>query len=132
MTRHIDELAELYALGSLDARDRAVVERHTRTCVDCANRIRNAEETIAFIADLEQHHDPPRAIAQSFAARLASSRAAQKRLSGKVIGTVLGAISLSLGFAYVPVERPSTRTALADSNNAISNAARVDVRTTRH
>ncbi len=131
MIRHIDELAELYALGSLDSRDRALVERHTRTCVACANRIRAAEETIAFMADLEEHHKPPRAIFQNFAVRLAASRAAQKRLSGKVIGTVLGAIVLTLGLAYVSGERPSTPTALADANHAFSGDAGLDPRATR-
>jgi hypothetical protein len=60
MNRHIGEFAELYALGSLEARKRATVELHVRTCVACANRIRAAEETIAFIAGLEVHHEPPR------------------------------------------------------------------------
>jgi anti-sigma-K factor RskA len=89
MTRHIDELAELYALGSLDAGERTVVERHVRICLECANRIRAAEETIAFIADLEAHHEPPKFIAQNFTARLANSRAAQKLRSLKVITTAL-------------------------------------------
>lgn len=89
MTRHIDERAELYALGSLDAAEGRVVERHVRTCLECANRIRAAEKTVAFIADLEAHHDPPQSIAESFSARLADSRTAQKLLSLKVITTAL-------------------------------------------
>jgi len=36
---------------------------------------------------LEDHHEPPHAIAENFAARLALSRQAQKRLSRKVITT---------------------------------------------
>jgi anti-sigma-K factor RskA len=86
--RHIDELAELYALGSLEAEERAAVEHHIRGCLRCADRIRAAEETIAFVSDLEAHHEPPHAIAENFAARLAVSRHAQKRLSLKVITTV--------------------------------------------
>lgn len=88
MSRHIAALAELYVLGSLEVRERAQVERHVRMCALCAKRIRAAEETIAFIADLENHHEPPQTIAENFAARLAVSRAAQKLLSLKVIGTV--------------------------------------------
>ena len=88
MKRHIGELAELYALGSLETGERAAVERHIRTCVECADRIRSAEETIAFVSDLEPHHEPPHTIVESFAGRLAVSRRAQKRLSLKVITTV--------------------------------------------
>lgn len=128
MSGHIEELAELYALGSLDARERATVERHVRTCGECANRIRAAEETIAFISDLEQHHEPPQAIAGNFAARLAASRAAQKLLSLKVTGTVLGAIVLILSLAYVADERAATRAALAD--RSVSSVASVSYRTT--
>lgn len=53
MTEHIDELAELYAVGSLDDLDRARVERHVETCTPCAERLAGAEETIAAIAEGE-------------------------------------------------------------------------------
>lgn len=98
MTRHIGELAELYALGSLERAEKTTVERHIRSCVKCADRIRAAEETIAFVADLESHHEPPETIAESFAGRLATARAAQKLLSIKVIGTVLTIGLFLLGF----------------------------------
>lgn len=97
MKRHIDELAELYALGSLESDERAVVERHIRGCTECADRIREAEETISFIADLETHHEPPDAIAENFACRLAGSRHAQQRLSLKVITTVLAGGLIIIG-----------------------------------
>ena len=89
MSSHIGELAELYALGSLDDRARSVVERHVQSCLECANRIRDAEETVAYISDLEEHHDPPQTIAERFASRLALSRADQKSLSLKVITTAV-------------------------------------------
>jgi anti-sigma-K factor RskA len=89
MSGHIGDLAELYALGSLDEQERVTVERHVRACVECANRVREAEETMAFISDLEPHHDPPESIADRFAARLALSRGEQKALSRKVITTAL-------------------------------------------
>lgn len=98
MSGHINELAELYALGSLEVRERATVERHVRTCVECANRVRAAEETIAFISDLQEHHEPPQTIAENFVARLAVSRVAQKHASLKVITTIFvgGLILFSL------------------------------------
>jgi hypothetical protein len=100
---HIEELAELYALGSLDSREGAAVERHVRTCIECADRIRDAEATIAFISDLEEHHQPPRMAARSFPVRLAGARAAQKRSSLKVIVTVLvgGLLFLTVHFALL-------------------------------
>ena len=58
--RDIDELAELYALGSLEPAERALVERHVRGRIACADRIRAAEQTIASISDLEV---PPRTAA---------------------------------------------------------------------
>jgi anti-sigma factor RsiW len=89
VSAHIGELAELYVLGSLDDQERAAVERHVRACLECANRVREAEETVAFISDLEEHHDPPQTIADRFAARLALSRAEQKSLSLKVVTTAM-------------------------------------------
>ncbi|HEX3457596.1 MAG TPA: hypothetical protein VHR97_06525 [Candidatus Baltobacteraceae bacterium] len=100
MRRHIGELAELYALGSLEAGERASVERHIIGCIECADRVRDAEETIAFMVDLESHHEPPHAIAESFATRLAVSRRAQKRLSLKVITTVFVGGLIVLGLVH--------------------------------
>jgi anti-sigma-K factor RskA len=89
MNRHSGELAELYALGSLDDGERASVERHIQACLECADRVRDAEETLAFISDLEEHHEPPQTIAERFAVRLALSRAEQKSLSLKAITTAV-------------------------------------------
>ena len=75
--------------SSLDDRERIVVERHVQRCLECADRIRDAEETVAFISDLEEHHDPPQTITERFASRLALSRADQKSLSLKVITTAM-------------------------------------------
>jgi anti-sigma-K factor RskA len=97
MNPHIGELAELYVLGSLSSGERTTVERHLRRCARCADRVRAAEETMAFISDLEEHHEPPQTIAESFAARLAASRAAQKALSLKVIATVVAAGAVLIG-----------------------------------
>ena len=96
--RHIDELAELYALGSLEADERARGGTARQGLHACADRIRAAEETVAFISDLEAHHEPPQAIAENFASRLAISRHAQKQLSLKVITTAFVGGLIVLGF----------------------------------
>lgn len=49
MTQHIDELAELYALGVLDEEERARVDAHALACDACASRLGEAESTIAFM-----------------------------------------------------------------------------------
>lgn len=43
---HIGENAELYALGELDELEAARVERHARTCEQCARRLGEAEATV--------------------------------------------------------------------------------------
>lgn len=50
-SRHIDELAELYALGSLDELDRARVDAHVRTCEECAARLGEAEATLVALIE---------------------------------------------------------------------------------
>jgi hypothetical protein len=59
MTDHIDELAELYAIGSLDEVERLRVERHVTACVPCATRLQEAEETVAVVAAAQPQHEVP-------------------------------------------------------------------------
>ncbi|HEV2261536.1 MAG TPA: zf-HC2 domain-containing protein [Candidatus Rubrimentiphilum sp.] len=47
MNRHIDELAELYALGSLDDLERRQVDAHVRSCDECAARLGAAEKIVS-------------------------------------------------------------------------------------
>jgi anti-sigma factor RsiW len=49
VSEHIDELAELYALGTLDERERAAVDAHALECDACAQRLGEAASTIAFM-----------------------------------------------------------------------------------
>jgi Putative zinc-finger len=49
VTQHIDELAELYALGVLDEEERARVDAHAIGCDTCAGRLGEAERTVAFM-----------------------------------------------------------------------------------
>ncbi len=43
---HIGDLAELYVLGELDPSERAAVEAHIATCIQCLRRVGEAEETL--------------------------------------------------------------------------------------
>ncbi|TAM60688.1 hypothetical protein EPN52_04550 [bacterium] len=49
---HLDERAELYALGDLDERERRDVERHARTCSACAQRLAESCETAYALSAL--------------------------------------------------------------------------------
>ncbi|MGB8796311.1 MAG: zf-HC2 domain-containing protein [Candidatus Aquilonibacter sp.] len=53
---HIGDLAELYALGELDASERAAVEAHIATCMQCLRHVGEAEETLLALerGDLAQ------------------------------------------------------------------------------
>jgi hypothetical protein len=44
--QHLDESAELYALGGLGELERARAERHLRTCDECAVRVGRAEAAV--------------------------------------------------------------------------------------
>lgn len=50
-SQHIDELAELYALGSLEESERAAVDAHVRTCEECAARLGEAEATLVQLIE---------------------------------------------------------------------------------
>ncbi len=43
---HVGDLAELYVLGELDPSERAAVEAHIASCVQCLRRVGEAEETL--------------------------------------------------------------------------------------
>ncbi|HEY6326480.1 MAG TPA: zf-HC2 domain-containing protein [Candidatus Cybelea sp.] len=43
---HIDDSAELYAVGALDERERAEVDAHVAECPECLRRLGEAEETV--------------------------------------------------------------------------------------
>jgi Putative zinc-finger len=43
---HIGDQAELYVLGELDASERAAVDAHIATCMQCLRRVGEAEETL--------------------------------------------------------------------------------------
>ena len=48
---HLDDDAELYALGMLDAAERGRIEAHLRDCDDCLQRVGRAEATVAAMTE---------------------------------------------------------------------------------
>jgi hypothetical protein len=59
---HVDELAELYALGALAESEAAAVERHGAQCTRCARRIGEAEETVLALERECAAQQPPDAL----------------------------------------------------------------------
>lgn len=62
MSAHIEELAELYALGALDADEYDLVQAHIRTCPDCALRVQAAEDAVTALAQTLPPKSPSRAL----------------------------------------------------------------------
>ena len=81
---HVDELAELYALGALGESEAAALERHVAQCAACARRVGEAEETLLALEsrfpeqqppdalDMRSRFEPPRPAWWRFAAALAA------------------------------------------------------------
>lgn len=69
---HIGELAELYALGALNDVERAGVDRHVRSCAECAARVGDAER---LVADTIAEREPPAQLDRRVRATLAPRRA---------------------------------------------------------
>lgn len=63
MKNHIGDLAELYALGALDANERLAVEVHVEVCSECARALGCAE---AFVLSLDaataERREPPESL----------------------------------------------------------------------
>jgi hypothetical protein len=57
---HIDQEAELYALGILEDEERAHIDQHLVTCGPCAERVGVAEAAIAALIDATLQRKPER------------------------------------------------------------------------
>ena len=124
MTDHIEELAELYALGSLEEIERARVEKHVETCEDCALRLDEAAIVVADLAQAQpQTHAP-----QRLQERLAGSIGPALKPSPRPHlphWQVLGAIAAAFALAFIPAWVAVDRTTLArsDDNRALARIA---------
>ena len=67
---HVDERAELYALGALDAAEARALETHVAHCAECRRRVGEAEEAV-LVMDGQFAPMPPPA---SLASRVRASR----------------------------------------------------------
>lgn len=56
---HVDDLAELYALGSLSEGERAAVDAHAAKCAPCLRALGEAEETLLALEGQYETIAPP-------------------------------------------------------------------------
>lgn len=57
-TRHLEESAELYALGALPDDERAAADTHLAECDACARRVGEAEQTVAAMVQPDSSFSP--------------------------------------------------------------------------
>lgn len=69
MNGHLEERAELYALGALDDSERAQVERHLTACAACAARVGQAEATVLALIESDTGTMPSATRAPLFVAK---------------------------------------------------------------
>lgn len=124
MTEHIDDLAELYALGDLDLRERAVVESHVRSCAICEKRLHDAEAAVLALAQQDDQHEPP----AHLMARLDASLALNSRRLLTSWMLPLLAVAAVLVIAIVPLfslfgSNRRMRAELATENAAFARIA---------
>lgn len=111
-TGHVNEEAELYALGTLGEIETARIERHVRTCDDCARRLGEAEATVLRLIESDvgdrAQAPPARPLLPKPRTRVVEAAAAA--------AAVAAVITFALTTYVSPVrehsERPSDRPAL--------------------
>ncbi len=125
MSEHIEELAELYALGTLDDLERARVEKHVESCEDCAIRLDEAAIVVADVAQAQSTVTPPHQLETRLlqSAGLQRSRPSARRPLWH--WQVFGAIAAVFALAFVPAWVAVDFTSLArnDDNRALARLA---------
>lgn len=124
MIDHIDESAELYAVGSLDDLERARIERHISQCSACAARLAEAEQTVAALAQAQAvpvHEAPP-----SLRSRLDTSlRPAHRAVLTwhPFAAAIAAAIVLAFIPTWVAFDRNSALLAMQQDERALAKLA---------
>lgn len=124
MTEHIDELAELYALGTLDEDERSRVDDHADRCEECALRLEEAAIVVADLAQSQpQNPAPPRLgsrVTRSIGLT-AKPHAAHHLPHWQVLGAIAAAFVVAFIPAWVAVDRNTL--SRNDDNRALARIA---------
>ncbi len=105
MMDHIDENAELYALGSLDDLERVRVERHVAQCAQCAARVHEAENAVAGLAEALPSHAAPIGLHARLQRSIGSNATRRAPLWRSVPAAIAAALILALIPTWVAVDR---------------------------
>jgi hypothetical protein len=96
---HIDDAAELYAIGALDDLERMRVDAHVATCGACAGRLGEAERAVTLAIEADPQYEPSSALR----ARLSRSLDAAPRRSFRATPrTAWFALAAAIAIAVVP------------------------------
>lgn len=125
MTHHIDELAELYAVGSLSEFERARVDRHVGQCPSCAGDLRRAEETVADLAQAQAQpmHEAPSSLQRRLEQSLKQSRRRGVLTWHPFVAAIAAAIVLAFVPTWVAVDRNSALVAMRQDERALARLA---------
>lgn len=121
MNGHVDESAELYALGILEPAEVAALEHHATSCAPCAQRLREAEAAVTAIAELEPQHAAPRALAKRLDRSL-SDRSARAAWNWRaLLAGVAAAFVLAVApFGYMLNQNRAMHSMMANDNRALA------------
>lgn len=124
MNGHIDESAELYALGILDETEIAAVEHHASSCSMCAQRLREAEAAVTAIAELEPRRPAPRALATRLDRSLSNQPARRGWNWQALLAGVAAAFVLAVApFGYVLNQNRAMHAMMANDDRALARLA---------
>lgn len=122
MNEHIEELAELYALGMLDTAEHRDVDRHIATCAPCAQRLHAAESTVTAMAELQPRYTPPDSLRRRILASI-SPRSARFDLR-MFTGALAAALVIALGaFGISYVQMNGMHHAMSQDDRALAQIA---------
>lgn len=99
MNEHLDESAELYALGALTPDENRAVEAHVRHCVACRALVDEAKAALLVLAQHDVQHEPP----PGLGARLNASLGVRHRGQPPAWTRPLIAIAAVLAIVILPM-----------------------------
>ena len=114
MDRHVDELADLYALGALEPDEQSMVDRHLEQCEECRGRVAESRQVVAHLLWSPPQHDPPPGLQRKIVKRIEQVRrqeqseqapraarpvfSLQRSVRGGLLAAALGALLILAGW----------------------------------
>jgi hypothetical protein len=127
---HIGELAALYALGTLDERERATVDRHVTSCTGCEQLLAQAEDDVATVIAAGPQHEPPVSLLTAPSPRLPSPFVRTARINPAAWPAIAAALIIGLlPSAYLWQENRAMHVAMSSRADVIQRLASTPVRT---